>query len=813
LPHIVAIVLFMIISIVYFYPSLEGKVLHSNDGTVAQNSAREINDFRNKTGLEALWTNSMFGGMPAYLISVKYKGNLMVYVDKVLKFMRLPAASIFITMAGFYLLLLFFGVEQKLAIAGAIAYGFSTYFFFILTAGHNTKAFAIAYMAPMIGAIYYTYWKDAIKGALLTTLFLTLELMANHPQITYYSFICILIFIIAEFIQAIFKKQIAAFLKTSAILIVPVILAVGMNLASLYTTYEYGKYSLRGRTELVTKDENKTTGLDRDYVVRWSYGIDETFTLLVPNFKGGGSIPFDRNSKTVTELRRNNAAQYANQFSMYWGTQPGTNGPVYIGAVIIFLFILGLIVVKGHIKWWLLIATVLSIMLAWGKNFMPFTNLFLDYFPGYNKFRAVTMTLVIAEFCIPLLGILALRDIFNGTVDRKEAMKGIKIALGFSGGFALLFLMFPGLSGSFVSPAEQGGQLPVWLSSALIDDRKNLLRGDALRSLVLILLGAVALLAFFYEKLKKDHVIIILGVLFLFDMWFVDKRYLNADNFMTPAMSAKVSAPTHADSFILRDTSNYRVFNLAVDPFNDASTSLYHKSIGGYHGAKLRRYQELIDSLIIPDLIVYDEALRKAKTIDDLQPALSRVIRNNALNMLNTKYIILDGQADPTINPNALGNAWFVESPLLVANPNEEISATKRIDPARQAAIDIRFKRLISNSAYPVSKGDTIYLSSYKPNELHYRYSASGEKLAIFSEIYYPEGWKAYIDGKESDYFRADYVLRGLVIPPGNHEVKFVFHPSSYFVGTTVSMASSLIFLLMIAGYVILEVIKKPKTE
>jgi len=813
LPHIVAIILFMIISLVYFYPSLEGKVLHTNDGTVAQNSAREINDFRNKTGQEALWTNSMFGGMPAYLISVKYKGNLLVYIDRVLKFMRLPAASIFITMAGFYLLLLFFGVEQKLAIAGAIAYGLSTYFFFILTAGHNTKAFAIAYMAPMIGAIYYTYRKDAIKGALLTTLFLTLELMANHPQITYYSFIILLIFIIAEFIQAILKKQIAAFLKSSAILVIPVILAVGMNLASLYTTYEYGKYSLRGRTELVTKDENKTTGLDRDYVVRWSYGIDETFTLLVPNFKGGGNIPFDRNSKTVTALRRNNAGEAASQFSMYWGTQPGTNGPVYVGAILIFLFILGLIVVKGHIKWWLLIATVLSIMLAWGKNFMPLTNLFLDYFPGYNKFRAVTMTLVIAEFCIPLLGILALRDIFNGTVARKEAMKGIKIALGVAGGFALLFLMFPGLSGSFVAPVEKGYQFPDWLSSALIDDRKNLLRGDALRSLALILLGAAALVAFFYEKLKKNHVIIILGVLFLFDMWFVDKRYLNADNFLTPAMSAKASARTHADNFILRDTSNFRVFNLAVDPFNDASTSLYHKSIGGYHGAKLRRYQELIDSLIIPDLIAYDEAIRKAKTIADFQPALSRVVKNTALNMLNTKYLIIDGQADPTVNPNALGNVWFVETPLLVANPNEEISTTKRIDPAKQAAVDAKFKKQIANTSYPVTKGDTIYLSSYKPNELHYSYSATGEKLAVFSEIYYRDGWKAYIDGKESDYFRADYVLRGMVVPAGNHEVKFVFRPSSYYIGTTVSFASSLIFLLMIAGYIILAVVKKPKQE
>jgi hypothetical protein len=812
-PHIVAVAIFMVICLVYFYPALEGKVLHTNDGTVARNAAKEISDFRAKYGQEPLWTNSMFSGMPAYLISVKYAGNLMVYADRVLKFLKLPAASIFLTMVGFYILLLFFKVDTRLAIAGAIVYGLSTYFFFILTAGHNTKAFAIAYMAPMIGGIYYTYRYHAIKGALITTFFLSLELMAGHPQITYYAFMCILIFLIAEFIQSIINKGVPDFLKKSLILIIPVVLALGMNFASLYTTWEYGKYSIRGKSELLTKDTNKTNGLDRDYVTQWSYGIDETLTLLIPNFKGGASIPFDRNSQTVTALKKNNAAQYVSQFRIYWGTQPMTDGPVYVGAIIMFLFILGLIIIKGPEKWWLLAATILSIMLAWGKNFMPLTNLFLDYFPGYNKFRAVTMTLVIAEFCIPLLGILALRDIFNGTVTRKEALKGIKIAFGITGGLALIFLLLPGLAGSFLSPDEQQGQLPGWLSSALISDRKALMRTDALRSFILILIGAGILVAFYYEKIKKEYAIVFLAILFLADMWFVDKRFLNADRFVTPVISQKASAPTLADNIILKDTSYYRVLNLSVSPFNDASTSLYHKSIGGYHGAKIERYQELIDSSIIQDLIFYQTAISTAKSLADIQPALQRLSSNNALKMLNAKYFIIDGQMAPEINKNAMGNVWFPETPVMVANPDEEISMINKFNPAHQAIIDTKFKNQIANSSYPGVAGDTIMLASYKPNELVYKYTSKGDRLAVFSEIYYPAGWKAYVDGAEKSYFRTNYVLRGMIVPSGSHEIKFEFKPASYYVGDTVSLASSLIFILMAAGYFGYKLRSKPKPE
>jgi hypothetical protein len=808
IPHIVAAVIFMTLSVIYFYPILEGKVMNANDSTVAMHSSKEIADFRAEYGEEPLWTNSMFSGMPAYLISALYKGNIMKYANSLLTFLKHPASLIFATMLGFYILLLFFKVDPWLAIAGALAYGFSTYFFFILAAGHNTKALAIAYMAPMIGGIYYAYRQNAIKGAIFTTFFLTLEILANHPQITYYSFICILIFIVAEFVFAVRRKEIQPFIKSSLILIIPLLLSVGMNFNSLYTTYEYGKHSTRGKSDLVTKDVKKSSGLDKDYITQWSYGIDETLTLFVPNFRGGACQPFDKNSETASALRKNNAGQYLKQFQKYWGTQPWVDGPVYVGAITFFLFILGLIIIKGPEKWWLLSATLLSVMLAWGKNFMPLTNIFLDFFPGYNKFRAVTMTLVIAEFCIPLLGILALRDIMNGTAGRKEAWKGIKIAFGITGGITMLFILFPGLAGSFLSPSEKQAEIPAWLSTALIADRKMLLRGDSLRSFFLILLAAATLAGFYYNKLKKEYIIALLALLFLADMWFVDKRYLNSDKFVRKEAKVKMTAPTLADSYILMDTSCYRVLNLSVSPFNDATTSYHHKSVGGYHGAKLERYQELIDTSLLYDINLFQAVGGAAKTLDEVQSVFGRT---NGLNILNTRYIIYDQATPPLINQNALGNAWFVETPSIVENANEEISSINRIDPSKVAVIDKLFSDHIKKSTYPVSQGDTIELKSYKPNELIYRSRTRDENLAVFSEIYYPAGWKSYIDGKETNYFRTDYVLRGMIVPAGEHEIKFRFEPSSYIIGNRISSISSLLFILITAGYIVMQIRKESK--
>jgi hypothetical protein len=807
--HLIAIVLFIIVSYAYFYPVLEGKVLKANDSTVSTVNSKEITDYRNEFKKEALWTNSIFSGMPAYLISIRFPGNLMKYADRVLRVFKMPVSVLFLSMAGFYVLLLLFGVNPWLSIAGAIAYGLSSFFFQILAAGHNTQAIALAYMAPMIGGIYYAYRHDAIKGALLTAFMLSLEIAGNHPQITYYAMICLLVFVIVEFVYSLKEKTFLKFLRTSAILIVPFIIAVGVNFGNLYTISEYSKYSIRGKSDLQAEHKKVSSGLDRDYITFWSYGIDETMNLLIPDYKGGSSKPFDNDSETVKALRKNNAGDAVKQVMKYWGTQPGTDGPHYMGAIVIFLFILGLVVLKGREKWWLLIATILSIMLAWGKNFMPFTNLFIDYFPGYNKFRAVTMTLIIAQFCIPLMGFLALRNYYNGSLSNKEMLKGITIAGGITGGVLLLILLIPGIAGSFISPYES--KYPEWLTSALISDRKGLLRADSFRSLLFILIGAGTLLAFISGKLKKEYSIGLIAFLILIDLWSADKRYLNADRFERPSIIQKTFTPSAADAIILEDKSYYRVLNLSVSTFNDNSpTSWFHKSIGGYHGAKLKRYQELIDSAINRELVMFNNAADSAATIDELLPVFNTT---SAINMLNTKYVIYNPEAPPLVNPYALGNVWFADKPVIVENANMELAAVNTIDPSKEAAIDVRFKDQIKSSSYPVAANDKIELVSYKPDELDYKYSAEGERLAVFSEIYYPAGWECYIDSKESSYFRANYILRGMVLPAGTHEIKFTFKPSSYFTGNKVSLASSIFLFLLTAVYFITLYLKKSKSE
>jgi hypothetical protein len=810
LPHLIAVVIFIVVSFTYFYPVLEGKVLKANDSNVSNINSKEIRDFREKYGKEPLWTNSIFSGMPAYLISTQYPGNLIKYVDAKLRIFKMPVSVFFISMLGFYILLLIFGVTPWLAIAGALAYSLSSFFFQILGAGHNTQAIALAYMAPMIGGIYYAYRRDALKGALLTALFVALEIQANHPQITYYSLLCLLIFGVVEFIYSIRNKTVFKFLKTSAMLIVPFIVAIGINFASLYTTYEYGKYSIRGKSDLTGENKNVTSGLNKDYITFWSYGVDETFNLLIPNYKGGSSRPFDRDSQTFRALRQNNNEAAINQIQKYWGTQPGTDGPHYVGAIVFFVFVLGLVLIKGPEKWWLLAATILSVMLAWGKNFMPFSNFFIEHFPGYNKFRAVTMTLVIAEFCIPLLAFLALRNIFNGTTTKKDIIKGLKIALGITGGFIVLVLIFPGIAGSFLGQNE--GDLPAWLTTAMIADRKVLLRSDAFRSLIFILLSSGVIFAFIFEKLRKEYAILLIALLIVLDLWTVDKRYLDADRFERPSAIQKAFTPTAADLYILKDQSQYRVLNLS-NPFNDNSpTAYFHKSIGGYHGAKMERYSELIDSCIYPGLNIFFAAATNAKSVGELQTAYNNTPLPS-LNMLNTKYIIYNPAAPPLVNPNALGNAWFVEKPVIVDNANKEISIVRSFDPSKEATIDKAFKDQISKSDYPVLENEKIALTSYQPDELHYKYSAVDEKLAVFSEIYYPAGWKSYIDGKESKYFRTDWVLRGMILPAGDHEITFTFRPASYYTGNKISLASSILLILLFADYFFSEFIRKSKSE
>jgi len=804
LPHLVAVLTFIIITLVYFYPTLDNKVLQTNDTTVFAGSAKEIIDHREEYHEEPLWTNSMFSGMPAYLISTYYPGNLFKPLYNILRAPGIPVAPIFLLMLGFYIMLISFRVKPWLALLGSIAYGFSSYFFIILDAGHNTKAMALAFMAPVIGSIVYAYRRDRIAGSVLTALFLTLQLIANHLQITYYTFMIVLIFGIAELVHSIRNKKLPDLIKTTLMLAGAALIALSINFANLYVTYEYGKFSMRGESELSSNQEDKTSGLDRSYATNWSYGIDETLTLLIPNFKGGASQPFDRNSETVKTLRRNNAGQYTQGILQYWGTQPSTSGPVYIGAIIFLLFIMGLVLIKGPLKWWLLIATILSIMLAWGKNFMFMTNLFFDFFPGYNKFRAVTMILVIAELCMPLLAILALDRILRWDLQKSELLKAFKIGLGITGGILLLFLLFPGLAGSFISPGE--AQFPDWLKESLIADRKEMLRNDALRSLVFIVAGSAVIYLAYTKKLKNIYALIALASLILIDMWAVNKRYLNNDDFVRQSEAEKVFNPTVADEYILSDTTVYRVLNLTVSPFNDGTTSYLHHSIGGYHGAKIRRYQDLIEHCISPELNRFTNSLNNITTLDQVDSILKDL---NAINMLNTRYIIINPEGPPIVNDRALGNAWFADYYRLAENPDEELEAVNEIDPAREAVVNKDLSSRLDGVRFDTSSSGSIRLVSYKANELTYEYQAPGTKLVVFSEIYYPRGWIAYIDGNTEDHFRVNYVLRGMIIPEGQHEIVFRFEPGSYKTGNRVSLAGSVLLFLVIAAYIFYLIRKK----
>ena len=809
LPHIVNVALFLIITVVYFYPVLEGKRLKTNDNTVYLSSSHEISEHREKYGEEPLWTNSMFGGMPAYLISTLYPGNLIHHVDNLLKTFKIPIAAIFLTMVGFYVLLLFYGLNPWLAGAGAIAYSFSSYLFIILGAGHNTKAYAIAYMAPMIGSIIYSYRRNAVYGAIFLAWFLSLQIMANHLQITYYALLAVIIFGITELIFSLKEKTIGRFIRTTGILVIPLLLAVSVNFASMLTTWEYGKYSMRGKSELTQPPGQKDEGLDIGYATQWSYGVGETMTLLIPGYKGGASKPFARDSKTYEALRKNNSIQYINSLPKYWGTQPGTDGPVYVGAIVFFLFIFGLFVLKGPDKWWLLAATILSVMLSWGKNFMPLTELFMNVVPGYNKFRAVSMTLVIAEFCIPLLGFLALHAVITGKVAAREAVKGLKYAAMVTGGILMIFIMVPGLAGSFLSPFEMGGQLPEWLSDAMIADRRDLLRNDAFRSLLFALGGGALLYFFVREKFGMKVLVPALILLLLLDMWPVSKRFLTNEKFVPANQFTKSFANTRADGIILSDPSVHRVLNLSVSTFNDASTSYWHQSVGGYHGAKMKRYQELIDSVMNPELQSFVQTMQGAVSEADIEPALQKL---TSLNMLNTKYIIYNPEAGPLVNRYALGNAWFADTIIFVADSNEELKRLPQLQ-GNNAMVISRFKDNVRSSALEATADDRIELISYKANELIYKSSSSADRVAIFSEIYYPAGWNAFIDGIEVEHFRANYILRALSVPAGEHEIRFEFKPASYYSGNKVSLAGSILLLLATAGFVIHAGLKNRKSR
>jgi hypothetical protein len=757
--------------------------------------SKEIHDYEKKTGEEVLWTNSMFGGMPAYQISRPAYKNIVVPIHKVLNlFDKRPVSFLFLLLIGAFIALILFEINPWLALIGAIAYAFSSYFFQIIEVGHASKAIALGYLPPIIASIYYSYNKNLAIGSVLLGIFLSLQIYVNHLQITYYTFLTVLIFLIFQLIDSIRTKKIRQFIIRSFILLIPVLLAIGSNLTLLWTTYEYSKYSMRGKSELTVNQENQTSGLDKDYATDWSYGIGETITLLIPNFKGGSSHgALSENSKTYELFQQAQGKQYARQvikqLPVYWGDQTYTAGPVYVGAVILFLFIFGLFTLKGHVKWWLLTAAILSILLAWGKHFMFFSSLFLDYFPGYNKFRTVSMTLVIAEFAIPFLGCIAINKLIQEQLDNKIILRGLKYTLYILGGITIFFSLFAGIF-DFTGPGDQpyltqGSSVFI---DALREDRKTLLRNDSLRSLIFVLLTAASLYVFYIKKIKLKIFLLLIGLLILADMWIVDKRYLNNDDFVTKKEAGTPFKPYEADLIINQDPDlYYRVFDLTADPFRSSRASYFHKSIGGYHGAKMKRYQELIEY---------------------------HLSKNNmdVINMLNTKYFIVSSNGAPEVrrNPNALGNSWFVKDYRIVENADGEIAALNDFDPGSEAIIDMRYQDMVEGFKYQEDSTAYINLVSYDPNELTYDFnSVLSDQLSVFSDIFYDKGWNLYIDGKLSPHFRVNYVLRGAVIPKGHHKLDFKFEPRSYYAGNKITLASSAILILLALGAIGMEIRNK----
>ncbi|MEN8202216.1 MAG: YfhO family protein [Bacteroidota bacterium] len=808
IPYISAVVLFLIISFAYFPDVLDGKQLGGHDNANFKGMAKEIKDFREETGKEALWTNSMFVGMPGYLVSLKYKGNVLMYLDRLLQAGPRPVSFVFLYLIGFYILMLALRVNPWLAIAGAIAFAFSSYNFVIIAAGHNSKAIAIGYMAPVIAGMLLAFRGKRFLGTVLTGIAMALQIRAGHLQITYYTLIIVFVFGLFQLYYAFKEKYVKDLLITIAFLLVAVGFSVGSNAARLWTTSEYGKYSMRAPSELTMEEADKTSGLTKSYATSWSYGIDETLSLLVPGIKGGSSDgSLSEKSETYALFARSNPAQakeVIKHLPLYWGEQVSTAGNVYVGAIVVFLFVLGMFIVDRKVKWWLLAVSVLGITLAWGKNLMFLTEFFLDHVPGYNKFRTVSMTLVIPALAMPMLGMLALNKVLFGEIEKKKLYYALKWSAGITGGVALLFALLPDLAGNFVSARDSSYQEA--LADALQADRRILLRTDAFRSFIFIGLSVGLILLYKMQKIKVNVVIALMAVLFLADMWPVNKRYLNKEDFSNKRQAQQPFTPSAADQFIMNDPGhNNRVLNLTVSMFQDASTSFFHPSLGGYHGAKMRRYQDIIETGMMNDL----NALFAAVQSQNYETVDSTLARTNILNMVNTKYIILNPETQPIVNRHARGNAWFVNRVRMVKNADADMAALASIDLINEVTLDKRFEGSLDKKTFPADPSASIGLTEYQPNRMVYLSESGSEQLAVFSEMYYEEGWQATIDGEKADHLRVNYLLRGMLIPEGSHEIVFEFHPRSYYTGTTISLISSLLLLLLCIGAIYMQYEKK----
>ena len=757
LPDLIAILAFIVISFIYFFPAItEDRILFQHDTVAGAGAGQEAKEYYERTGERTRWTNALFGGMPTYQMSPSYDSTEpLTFVQKVYHlFLPNYVWLTFIMMLGFYILLRAFGIPAWLAGLGGIIWGFSSYFFILIAAGHIWKFITLAYIPPTIAGIVLAYRKKYLLGGIITALFMAMQILSNHVQMTYYFLFVILFMVGAFFEDAWRKKELPQFFKATGVLIVAGLIGVSINLSNLYHTYEYSKETMRGKSELKYEGaaaKQTSSGLNRDYITQWSYGIGETFSLLVPNVKGGASVPLSRSEKAMEKANPMYSSLYS-QLTQYFGDQPMTSGPVYVGAFVLMLFILGCFIVKGPMKWALLGATIFSILLSWGKNFMGLTDFFIDYIPMYNKFRAVSSILVIAEFTIPLLAIFTLKEILTKPELLKEKLKYIYISFGLTGGLALLFAIAPRLFFPTYIPGNEmaalQNALPADQLSPIIANleemRVHLFTSDAWRSFFIVTIGTLLLLAYNAKKLKATWTVAAIALLCLGDMWSVNKRYLYDEQFIPKSEQTATFRKTQTDELILQDPSlDYRVLNFAGNTFEENNTSYWHKSVGGYHAAKLRRYQEMIDHHIAKEMqAAYQEVATAGGQMDSVNAAKFPV-----LNMLNTKYFIFpagqQGQTVPIENPYTFGNAWFIDKIQYVNNANEEIDAIGQVDLQQTAIVDSKFKEALKgvNEGYKDSLS-TIRLTSYEPNQLVYETSSPQDGIVVFSEIYYP-GWMA----------------------------------------------------------------------
>ena len=816
LPDVVVVLVFAIISFAYFLvPVTQGKILFQHDASAGVGSAQELTEYQNRTGETTRWTNSIFGGMPTYQMSPSYQSTdgLSQVMNAYHLWLPDNVWFLFAYLLGFYILLRAFDFRQTLAALGSIMWAFSSYFLIIIAAGHLWKVMALAYLPPMIAGIVLAYRGRYLSGFIVTALFTAFEIKANHVQMTYYYLFVILFMVIAYLVKAVREKQLTGFMKSTGVVAAAAVIGIAINLSSLYHTWQYQKESMRGKSELVKKDAaNQTSsGLDRDYITQWSYGIDETLTLLVSNAKGGATVPLSKNATAMAKADpqiQSMIPQLYDAIPQYFGTQPGTSGPVYVGAFVLFLFILGLFIVRGSMKWALLAATVLSVLLAWGHNFMGFTNFFLDYIPMYAKFRTVASILVIAEFTIPLLAALALKKIVDEPEVLTKQMKFVYISLALTAGVALLIALFPGMMEPFISDQErqmitsiQGmdGNTANTILSNIAAMREAMVSADAWRSVIIILIGFALLFLYKMKKLRAEYMVICMAVLCLVDMWQVDKRYLNDEMFVPKSERDMPHQATSTDLAIMKDKSlDYRVLNLASNTFNENETSFFHKSIGGYHPAKLRRYQEMIDAYIAPEMQAAMQAIA-AKNGNMQEVDGAKVFP--VLNMLNTKYFILPLQGGATMplqNIYAQGNGWFVDKINYVADANAEYAGVGKIDIRHEAVADKKFESVLGKAQSNDSTAK-VKLVKYEPNNLQYTIDSKNGGVVVFAEIYYP-GWTATIDGQPAELGRVNYILRALNVKAGKHTVVLDFHPTSISTTETIAYIAIVILLLAIIG-------------